>query len=96
MKMRNKTVKGDFSLDPQEVLYEKVQDHGNEFKVLIVSKILQNYVLFESHSIVGHNGTTESYQFLKRPYILLERPQRDSAAVCTTLFKLSKQLIDKF
>ena len=42
MKRRNKTVNGDFSLDPQRVLYKGVQYHGKEFMALIVSKGLQN------------------------------------------------------
>ena len=30
MKMRIKTIKGNYSLDPPGVLYKKVQDHGKE------------------------------------------------------------------
>ena len=36
---------GDFSLDPQVVLYKKIQDHGKEIKALIVPKALQKCYL---------------------------------------------------
>ena len=50
MKTKNKTVSRDFSLNPQGVLYKKVQDYGKEFKALLMPKELSKYVLFESHN----------------------------------------------
>ena len=41
------------------------KDHDKEFTTLIVPKSLQKYVLYESHTGLGHNGTTRLYQFLK-------------------------------
>ena len=46
----------------------KIKDHGREFKVLIVPKTIQKYLLYESHNGLDHNGTTRLYQFLKRQY----------------------------
>ena len=51
-----------------EKLYMKIKDHGRDFKALIVPKTIQNYLLYESHNGLDHNGTTRLYQFLKRQY----------------------------
>ena len=66
MKVKNKTVRGDFNVDPHGVLYKKTQDHGNAFNALILPKVFQKLVLFESHNSIGYNSITESCQFLKR------------------------------
>ena len=58
MKTKNKTIRGDFSSNPQAGLYKKVKDHRKEFKALIVPKVLQKYVLYESHNSLGHNCAT--------------------------------------
>ena len=44
----------------------KTQDHGKEIMVLLVPKPLQEYMLHESHTSLGHNSKTTLYQFLKR------------------------------
>ena len=66
MKAKSKTVSSDFSLDPQGLLHKKIKDHGKEFTALIVHKSLQKYVLFKSHTNLGHNSTTRPYQYLNR------------------------------
>ena len=68
MMTKSETFKVYFNLDPKGVLCKKVQDNGKEFKVLIVPKALQKYVLYESHNSLGHNFTTQLYQFLKSQY----------------------------
>ena len=55
-------------MDPQGILYMKVQDYEKEVKVLIVPKALQKCVLYESHKSLGYNGTTRFYNFLKRQH----------------------------
>ena len=50
MKTKNETIRGDFSLDSQGVLYKEVQDHGKGFKAL------QIYVLFEIYNSLSYNG----------------------------------------
>ena len=86
--MRNETIKGGNSLDPQGVLYKNVQDHGKELMVLIVPMTLQKYVLYESHSSLGHSGTTLLYNISKEAILLL-RTQGVSAKGYKTLFAMS-------
>ena len=68
MNFENKWCKGDYSLDPHGTLYKKVKYNGKEFRVLIVPKNIQKYVLYETHNSLGHNGTTGLYQLVKRLY----------------------------
>ena len=57
MTKHNKIVSGDFSLDPQGVLYKKGKGHDKEFIALIVVKPLQKYMLYLSYTSLGqwHN-----------------------------------------
>ena len=63
-KTKGKTVSRDFSLNPQGVLYKKIQVYRKEFTALMVSKPLQNYVLHERHTSLIHNTTTRLYLYL--------------------------------
>ena len=36
----------------------KTRDHDKELTALVVPKPLQKYVLYKSHTSLGHNGTT--------------------------------------
>ena len=47
---------------------QKVKDHEQEVTVLILPKTLQKYVLYQSHTSLGHNCKTRLHQFLKRQY----------------------------
>ena len=56
----------DFSLDPHGLLLWEKKHYGKVFTALIAPKPLQKYVLYESHTSLGHNGMTRLYQFLRR------------------------------
>ena len=49
----NKALCGDFSLDPQGILYRKTRDNDKEFITLIVPVFLLKYVLYERDSSLG-------------------------------------------
>ena len=68
MKLKSKTRKGDYNLDPNGTLHQKIKDHGKKFRELLVSKTIPKYVLYKSHNSVGQSSTTRLYQFLKRQY----------------------------
>ena len=68
--MNDKDIKShfDFTMNSQGILFKTMKNHDKLFDALTLPKSLPKYILHESHSWAGHNGSTRLYQFIKRQY----------------------------
>ena len=57
-----------FTSDAKGMPFKSLKDDVKIFDTLVIDNTLQTYILYESHSILGYNGCTRSYKFLKRHY----------------------------
>ena len=54
-----------YYLDESMIVYRKVRDGLNIFHAIMFPQLLQPYILYESHNVLGHNGSTRLYTFIK-------------------------------
>ena len=50
------------------IAYRKIKDGSNIFHAVMVPQTLQPCILYKSHNVLGHNGSTRLYNFIKRYY----------------------------
>ena len=59
-----------YFVNDKKVLNKVVSEDDKSFHVVLVPQFLMEYVLQQVHDVLGHNGTTRAYKYLKW---LLER-----------------------
>ena len=57
-----------YYLDEHSITYRKIKLDKIFFHMIMVLQTLQPFILYESHSKLGHNGSTRLYNFIKRHY----------------------------
>ena len=64
-KKNNKT---SYSLDEHGITYRNIRDGPNVFHKFMAhhTHTLQPYILYESHNVLGHNGSNRLFNFIRR------------------------------
>ena len=67
-----------YFLSTDSVLYCCVREGSQGFEVIVVPKKLYQLVLTMYHDLLGHNGTTQLYRYIRRFYFW-QKLKQDSA-----------------
>ena len=57
-----------YYLNEHGITYRKIRDGPNIFHAIMVPNALHSYILYESHKVLGHNGSTSLFHFIRRHY----------------------------
>ena len=66
--MKKNEKKTNHYLDGHGIMHRRIRDGSNIFHTIMVPRILQPYILYESSNALGQIGSTRLYYFIRRHY----------------------------
>ena len=66
--MSKKNDKAPYYQDEHDITYRKIRDGPNIFHAIMAPNTLQPHIAYESHNVLGENGSTRLHNFIRRHY----------------------------